>query len=343
MSLVRIDLNDDAQLSVCGFGLPFSNPDHDADAWINRHAPIAGDLDLVSLLRRRTFNILVARNEPVMTQDLNVIAEPFRFPYGEDLTFDVARFGESIEANMVRRLVLFQSMLAYVLILATQGGRWLPTFSFDRDEDSVCVNALSQFIDVYWLNKAAATIRQCQTSAYFVQNPTELGTNIYYAVIRIEQAFKLQFADHWSRLIDEATVSLHVCQDWTPGSETRPQGGLFGRILDRPDLVPVLKPHRLAGEFDTTLFVKVKSSEEDPDALKTFAGRGVAEEQYKVCNPPFCLLANVSMLLTSQLDQPGALELHLAGLQDQSSRHATQSRSRRLVLARCRAHPRSRR
>jgi hypothetical protein len=103
ISLLRVNINDDAQITVCGFGLLFSNPGHESDAWINRSAPISGGLDLVSLLRRRTFVILVNRTVPVTKMDLHVIWPPFQFLYDENFDdFDVTRLGNMVEANMVR-------------------------------------------------------------------------------------------------------------------------------------------------------------------------------------------------------------------------------------------------
>jgi hypothetical protein len=109
------------------------------------------------------------------------------------------------------------------------GDQWFPTFSFDRDEQNVCANALSQFIDIYWLYKASLSIKKCLLPVYFVRCQADQHPNTYYAVIRIEQEFKAQYDAPWDRLLNEGNISIRVRSSWAGADAESSAGGLQGR------------------------------------------------------------------------------------------------------------------
>lgn len=139
-------------------------------------------------------------------------------------------------------------------------------------------------MDVYWLHKAATTISKSQLPAYFVAKPshyeTKDGESTYYAVVRIGKDFKDQYDSHWLRLVKDGKAFLHVRQSWDEGSGTWPKQGLYGRIIDRPDLIDILEPH--TGEaYVHDLLLKVTIPDDHRDALKFFDARDAAELEYK--------------------------------------------------------------
>lgn len=56
---IQAILQGDHEVKVQGFGMPFSNPGHPAEAILNHNKPIAHGVTLVQLLQQRTFNFLV--------------------------------------------------------------------------------------------------------------------------------------------------------------------------------------------------------------------------------------------------------------------------------------------
>jgi len=109
MSRVQVDLQPDAEITVCGFGIPFANPGHPVDAWINDNAPIVGDLSLASFLVQRTFDLLCQEYASVMVKMLegSTLPPPFSYPYGSDHTWNLEKYGNLIRDNMVRFAIRF--------------------------------------------------------------------------------------------------------------------------------------------------------------------------------------------------------------------------------------------
>ncbi|KAL6824147.1 WD40-repeat-containing domain protein [Trichoderma camerunense] len=58
-SVFEIDVKDGSDPVVIDFGLPFDNPGHPSDGWINNSQPIAGNHTLLDVLSQRTFRFVV--------------------------------------------------------------------------------------------------------------------------------------------------------------------------------------------------------------------------------------------------------------------------------------------
>ncbi|KAK4184092.1 hypothetical protein QBC35DRAFT_477596 [Podospora australis] len=108
LSSVRIDLADGAEFTVEGFGAPFANPGYASDDWLNRHRPIVGSLDLVSLLRRRSLLFLIpsveARNVPVAASSRAPL-KPFRYPFNNALSRVMDIFYTHSAAKQIEEVV----------------------------------------------------------------------------------------------------------------------------------------------------------------------------------------------------------------------------------------------
>lgn len=106
LTCVRVDLLAGGEFSVEGFGLPFANPGHSSDDWINGFKPIIGGLDLLSLLRRRSLTFLVSKAEQSVQFGKVSMPAPFRYPFDYPFSsgnesFNIESFGDMIEENMV--------------------------------------------------------------------------------------------------------------------------------------------------------------------------------------------------------------------------------------------------
>ncbi|KKO98444.1 hypothetical protein THAR02_09455 [Trichoderma harzianum] len=66
-SVLEIDVKDGPDPLVIGFGMPFDNPGHPSDGWINDSQPIAGNHTLRDALSQRTFRF-VAKGSPFKAQ-----------------------------------------------------------------------------------------------------------------------------------------------------------------------------------------------------------------------------------------------------------------------------------
>ncbi|KAL9473922.1 hypothetical protein ACSS6W_008302 [Trichoderma asperelloides] len=98
-SALEILLHDGAFVEVDGFGLPFHNPGHDADDWINKGSVVASSMTFIDILRQRKWRIIVKeelhRFERLWNESL--VPAPFTFPYGDKHWFDVARYESQLE------------------------------------------------------------------------------------------------------------------------------------------------------------------------------------------------------------------------------------------------------
>ncbi len=58
-TLLTVTLDKDAKIT--GFGMPFSSPDNEVDAWVNDFKPIVDGISILELFRSRVFRVLVLR------------------------------------------------------------------------------------------------------------------------------------------------------------------------------------------------------------------------------------------------------------------------------------------
>ncbi|KAK3487623.1 uncharacterized protein B0T23DRAFT_363679 [Neurospora hispaniola] len=264
---IDIQLHEGSKFLVEGFGLPFANPGHASDGWINENTPIVGKTDLLGLLSGSRLTLLVAKLELRIEfgrHQPELFRYPFDYPFPKAQKFDIDLFEKMIKENM--------------------GERFRPTFKFDNDAQSVCSNTMAHVMDMYWLYNDSCSIRNTKVSAYFVlekEEPANPDEPIYFAVIRLDQTFRDQYKAHWEHLVKDGTVSLHL------GDINGPL--LNGQIMERPETLPaLLDKHAFAKQVSTAkdavakqslldLVVKVRVKDEHRSLLKTFDGRAEAE------------------------------------------------------------------
>ncbi len=104
LARLQIDLQPGADVTIEGFGMPFSNRGHPSDDWINKGTPIVADLTVLELLRRRTFVFLVNQHPEPLESDLDekFLPPAFAYPYGTEHEFNLERYRAMIPPLVVR-------------------------------------------------------------------------------------------------------------------------------------------------------------------------------------------------------------------------------------------------
>lgn len=95
LALVTVELQDNTEVTVVGFGLPFANPaDPELEGWVNDNKPIADNYTLVDVIRQRKLYFLVAyvTREVKKNWDDRLLPPPFTYPYGTDHTWDMDKY-----------------------------------------------------------------------------------------------------------------------------------------------------------------------------------------------------------------------------------------------------------
>ncbi|KAB5549643.1 P-loop containing nucleoside triphosphate hydrolase protein [Coniochaeta sp. 2T2.1] len=261
LSSLRVDLLDGGEFTIEGFGLPFANPGHDSEDWLNRFKPIIGGLDLLSLLRRRSLTFLVPTRSKAVAITKAATYAPFTFPY--DYPFGATEFDIESVADT---------------IIANPGPHFAPAFRFDDDQQMTVSSAMASIQDIFWLHKASSEILEAVHPAYFVtesedENPPNHLKPATFAIIRLSEAFRDQFKDQWARLTKDNLVGIQI------HLEDREDLEFVGIIMDRADTIPCLGDrHSLLGQFEFDLVVRFIVDGQDRQVFKTFQSRAEAEE-----------------------------------------------------------------
>lgn len=97
-SVFEIDVKDGSDPVVIDFGLPFDNPGHPSDGWINNSQPIAGNHTLLDALSQRTFRFVVDSPLEKIPKSfvLEYIPPSFNYPYGTDHSWDLGRYNRML-------------------------------------------------------------------------------------------------------------------------------------------------------------------------------------------------------------------------------------------------------
>ncbi|EGO58975.1 hypothetical protein NEUTE1DRAFT_145077 [Neurospora tetrasperma FGSC 2508] len=173
---IDIQLHNGSRFLVEGFGLPFANPSHASDGWINENTPIISKTDLLGLLSSSRLTLLITKLESRIEfgrHQPELFRYPFDYPFPKAQKFNIDLFEKIIKENM--------------------GERFRPTFKFD--------------------NNAQSVIRNTKVSAYFIlkkEEPANPDEPIYFTVIRLDQTFRDQYKAHWEHLVKDGTISLHL-------------------------------------------------------------------------------------------------------------------------------------
>jgi len=101
---LEINIEADAEVKVEGYGMPFRNPLHPADSWINDDAPIVDELTLLALLQQRKFVLLVKQQPLELKKRLDIPmshSPPLEYPYDPCLEWSWEKAKQTIPPNEV--------------------------------------------------------------------------------------------------------------------------------------------------------------------------------------------------------------------------------------------------
>lgn len=189
LSLLHITLTDpNLKVKVAGFGMPFSNPGHLSDGWINRNEPIVSGMTLTDILAQTEFRLVVAAPfGPLMCRwELSLLPPPFVYPYGTDHAWAGKYYQQLLKSNT--------------------GEKFRRSWTFDNTNACIAALTQSQVQDVAWLDWAADDIAELQFPAYFIAIPERKRE--FYVVIRLKNDFTSTFDAAWRRFRKEDLFKL---------------------------------------------------------------------------------------------------------------------------------------
>ena len=104
LSLLTVMFREGSQVTVCGFGVPFRNPNEEIEAWWNGKAMVDGTTTLVDLLRQREFRFFVPGECRAVANNLDEsrLRPEFCYPYGKLHHWDEGRF-KALHASTRRK------------------------------------------------------------------------------------------------------------------------------------------------------------------------------------------------------------------------------------------------
>ncbi|RFU75706.1 dna helicase [Trichoderma arundinaceum] len=200
MSFLKIGLGGGSNLTVSGLGMPFANPGHPSEQWINHNEPI---IDLPSDMLNQLW---IKYQQP----------PAFTYPYGTQQHWSMGRY--------------------YEMRPRTKGHRFSPALSYCDDNDHIAVLTQSQVQDVFWLDVAAKKILTVRFRAYFVpenSSPISEATKFFYVILPLNQKFRDEYNAPWSRLtkgVDAVCVFAPDARPTNPVAQGIPKAGINAPI-----------------------------------------------------------------------------------------------------------------
>ncbi|CEI40060.1 unnamed protein product [Fusarium venenatum] len=233
LTIVRVSIR--TPVTVIGFG-PFCSPDAEVNGWVNDNQPIGDGGDLQSFLRQNEFTFLLNDAAKHIVNRVNPERLPglFRFPYGDDQSWDVVRLGE--EARTIK------------------GHRFRPRHSHPNDLSLVTALVQGTSQDIMWLEDWRAEISLILFPAYFIPIEDD-STQCFYLIIGLNKNLLSYYDQAWRRLSKKGL--LNVCLFESPADET-----LYERwqakIMNHPELFLLVR--RPVQDSDTNYGHKVTAA-----------------------------------------------------------------------------------
>ncbi|KHN99768.1 uncharacterized protein MAM_02621 [Metarhizium album ARSEF 1941] len=229
LSLVEVFLEENVQVVVEGYGLPFANKGHIAEKWLHENAPIVSELTLMGLLEQRSFHFVVASEHDRLRQnwDFGLLPPRFSYPYGTDHGWKGSGTYEK-------------------MLTEHRGRQFAPRRSFDTMDELLTVMSQSQVQDIMWVEWAAEKIRATGLSAYFIPATNGMAEEeeVYFAIVAAPQEFRNTFKSAWHRLARDGRLKI-LLHDKI--NTTVSPGDSIGRwdavIVERSSLGDSLRAH----------------------------------------------------------------------------------------------------
>ncbi|KAF5539312.1 DNA helicase [Fusarium napiforme] len=201
MTWVDVVLGKDAQVSVQGFGMPYSNPGHPAEDWLRYPASttVMGGLTLLDIIQQRHFSFLAARIESAMATRWSVasLAPKFDYGYGADQSWDMDRYMKQLHD--------------------VKGHRFQAAWSFETDDSHVTALTKSIVQDFMWIQKFCLDMTTEMGYAYFVKHPGSRRSKRWLVIVRMDRGIWKH--RNWSQACIQGTMKLVI----HPGSDELPE------------------------------------------------------------------------------------------------------------------------
>ncbi|KAF9772331.1 hypothetical protein IL306_009964 [Fusarium sp. DS 682] len=293
LSYVKIHFGE-AQATIEGFGIPFANrEDPQVEGWVNERVPISGMHDLLDILQQKIlYLILPSKSSLVKILGTTHRSSSFRYPYSEDISWDLTRFEKEIQDN--------------------KGYQLAPLYSHPTDVSHTTAVSQSVIQDVLWLRRAAERVGHSDTMldfglkfpkrkdtrmpAYFFRCkvPDTGVKDCLHLVIPFPESLVNAIGPSWKLLIEQRNFWLKVYT--SRESEESTSRKWFCRIaplgrLDRyarhrksaTDVILIVEPYTYKKTYHDTIsggpYIPINYGHDpDLDKFKTFTDRQTASE-----------------------------------------------------------------
>lgn len=255
--LLRISVDDEADVKVHGFAMPFANPGHISEDWLLRFKPIVGQHTLLDILQSKSFVFIVPKFRKIVEKhwDGSLLPPEFSYPFGERHDWDADRMSRLIQLN--------------------KGLQYPPSWTFEDDNAHMTVLTQCMAQDVLWIDECRQQIRRAQCSAYFI--PKDLAGQVtrYYAILALDKGLKSNNLAAWRRLAKDLHVDLELFKTFNKDS-TATAATLQARILEHPKAIDIFRSQHPVKEHEIVLSVTVHHKEALDFKLATFESRAEA-------------------------------------------------------------------
>ncbi|KAI5464674.1 hypothetical protein BGZ63DRAFT_451852 [Mariannaea sp. PMI_226] len=238
-SVVKVALREGFS-EVEGFGLPFANPGHPSEAWLNHNGPIVGTTTLLDIVEQREFTFVVFYPTVQLGRDwAQGDLKSFSYPYGKDHYWSLDRYRDMLGQE--------------------RGHQFAQAWCFHDDNAHLAALTQSVVQDVMWLDVATDKIAEVRFPVYFVNAKPESEDNkYYYVILPLSKDFIQEHDDVWRRLCKDGLLKLRLFHNGA-------QGDWDAKIVARPQSISVLDPHPVE-KHEMVLFVR-RPKEEQEDRL----------------------------------------------------------------------------
>lgn len=262
-SALEISLHDGAFVEVDGFGLPFHNPGHDADDWINKGSVVASSMTFIDILRQRKWHIIVKENRDRFKRlwEESLVPAPFTFPYGNEHSFDLARYESQFKEAV------------------SKGSQFPLSVNFPDASSMQSAITQSAVQDCLWIAIEVAKIFAKKHPAYFIPTQQDaVNPSRFFAIVSMGVKYRKSIGNVWSNVTKDGFLRLAFHQDMSPmdtpslvdhGKWHKCAKSIWNaKIIEKANSIPVLKDHPLK-EYDLVLLVQRPREFKDAEITKT--------------------------------------------------------------------------
>lgn len=196
MSRIDVIIPPGSYSFVKGYGMPFSQPGEQFEAFMTQNAPDNFGITLIEILQSREFTFIVAYPSLALESHwMQPLPPPPRYPYGEEHFWSAERYED--------------------ILPKTKGPRFAPVWSFDNGNEHLAALSHSQAQDVMWIHNAATEISKLHFRTYFIDSGNEDPQHAreLHIIVPLGKDFLTQYEQPWRRLAESGSVKLCLHDD----------------------------------------------------------------------------------------------------------------------------------